>query len=251
MKKMMLMAMMMAIAFSASAMKYSDARYEALYLSDKMAYELGLSMEQYEAVYEINLDYMLSVSHRNDIFGFYWERRNMDLRYVLDARQYSLFLGLNYFYRPIYWHYNGFAFRIYDRYSHRNLFYFDRPKVFVSYKGGHNKANESFYAHRGFDKGNKMVVGGSHFGNKKDVKHVAGGNNHDNHNVINNHGNNHNDMKNRQMAIGAGGSKASERGVMNHANSSAKSSFGNKAQGGNMASSGKSASSAGSHLGRR
>ena len=41
MKKMIIMAMMMTIAISASAMTYSKARTEALFLSDKMAYELG------------------------------------------------------------------------------------------------------------------------------------------------------------------------------------------------------------------
>ena len=44
---------------------------EALFLSDKMAYELNLSVQQYEAVYEINLDYMMALSVNDDIFGFY------------------------------------------------------------------------------------------------------------------------------------------------------------------------------------
>ena len=51
-----LMVAMMTIALTAAAMPYSDARNKALFLSDKMAYELNLTKPQLEAVYEINLD---------------------------------------------------------------------------------------------------------------------------------------------------------------------------------------------------
>ncbi len=40
----MTLVMMMAMAISAAAMPYNTARNEALYLSDKMAYELGLTL---------------------------------------------------------------------------------------------------------------------------------------------------------------------------------------------------------------
>ena len=65
MKKMMFMAILMVMTISANAMSYTQAKSEALYLSDKMAYELNLTDAQYEAVYEINLDYMMSVSGRD------------------------------------------------------------------------------------------------------------------------------------------------------------------------------------------
>ena len=35
-------------------MSYNAAKHEALFLSDKMAYELNLTAAQYEAVYEID-----------------------------------------------------------------------------------------------------------------------------------------------------------------------------------------------------
>ena len=57
MKKILVMAMMMVMTISANAMSYNAAKNEALFLSDKMAYELNLTAAQYEAVYEINLDY--------------------------------------------------------------------------------------------------------------------------------------------------------------------------------------------------
>ena len=53
---MMILAVMMVMTISANAMSYNAAKNEALFLSDKMAYELNLTAAQYEAVYEINLD---------------------------------------------------------------------------------------------------------------------------------------------------------------------------------------------------
>ena len=55
MKKMMIMAMMMAMTITANAMSYNAAKHEALFLSDKMAYELNLTAAQYEAVYETRI----------------------------------------------------------------------------------------------------------------------------------------------------------------------------------------------------
>ena len=57
MKKMMIaLVAMLTIAATGKAMSYEQARNEALFLTDKMAYELNLNDEQYEAAYEINLD---------------------------------------------------------------------------------------------------------------------------------------------------------------------------------------------------
>ena len=50
MKKMLMMAVMMVMTISANAMSYTAAKNEALFLSDKMAYELDLTDAQYEAV---------------------------------------------------------------------------------------------------------------------------------------------------------------------------------------------------------
>ena len=41
------------VTVSANAMSYEQAREQALFLTDKMAYELNLSEAQYEAAYEI------------------------------------------------------------------------------------------------------------------------------------------------------------------------------------------------------
>ena len=54
-----LVAMFMMTFTSASAMSYEQARQQALFLTDKMAYELNLTDDQYEAAYEVNLDYRI------------------------------------------------------------------------------------------------------------------------------------------------------------------------------------------------
>lgn len=132
-------ALLMTIAITASAMTYSEARMEALFLSDKMAYELDLSAPQYEAVYEINLDYMMSLGHRADLFGSSWSRRNADLMFVLTAWQWDRFKALEYFYRPVGWSVsgNGWVFSVYTRYPHRTVMYRSAPVVYTSYRGGH------------------------------------------------------------------------------------------------------------------
>ena len=188
MKKMMTLVMMMTIAISAAAMPYNTARNEALYLSDKMAYELGLTATQYEAVYEINLDYLLNVDTRADVFGFWWEVRNRDLRYVLSTWQYDRFMASEWFYRPVIWGAGGWTFSIYTRYGVGRMF-FDRPAVFVTFRGGHSHRDGSFYRGHHFDKPNPPRGHGNHNNNHNYGNH----NNHNNHNNGNwNHGGNHN-----------------------------------------------------------
>ncbi len=152
MKKMMMIAMMMVITISAQAMPYTQARDEALFLSDKMAYELGLTEAQYEAVYEINLDYLLSLNGSTDIRGIWWNRRDTDLRYVLTSWQYERYITLSYFYTPVSWRYNTWVMNVYTRYADRTIFYKARPKVYVSYRGGNNHRDSHFYAGRNITK---------------------------------------------------------------------------------------------------
>ena len=161
MKKILTLAMMMVVAISANAMSYSMAKNEALFLSDKMAYELNLTNAQYDAVYEINLDYLMSVNGRDDVFGIWWNRRNTDLKYVLNAWQYEKYMSLNYFYRPLSWNSGTWSFSIYSRYSNRNHFYKARPSVYVTYKGGNNRKSFNHNIDRKPTK--------NHFGNGRQI----------------------------------------------------------------------------------
>ena len=138
MKKMFFALMVMLTStMAASAMSYEQARNEALFLTDKMAYELNLTDEQYEAAYEINLDYLMGVSGRDDVFGTYWERRNLDLSYILFDWQWNAYIAASYFYRPLYWEAGYWHFGIYRIYPHRDFFYFGRPHFYATYRGGH------------------------------------------------------------------------------------------------------------------
>ena len=145
-KRLMILAVMMVMTISANAMSYNAAKHEALFLSDKMAYELNLTAAQYEAVYEINLDYLMSLNGHGDVFGIWWDRRNADLRFVLTPWQYDKYVALAHFYRPVAWKAGGWAFAVYTHYN-RGHFYNGHPKVFVSYRGGHNRVHGSHYAH--------------------------------------------------------------------------------------------------------
>ena len=148
-----LVAMFMITFTTASAMSYEQARQQALFLTDKMAYELNLTEDQYEAAYEVNLDYLMSVDTYDDLYGAYWRQRNMDLSYILLDWQYRTYLNATYFYRPLYWNAGYWHFGIYARYPRRDYFYFGRPHFYVSYRGGHSwrvNGNRSWYHGRRF-----------------------------------------------------------------------------------------------------
>ncbi len=136
---------------SINAMSYEQAREQALFLTDKMAYELNLTQEQYEAAYEINLDYLLGVTTVDDLYAESWRRRNLDLSYVMHDWQYSAFQAASYFFRPLTWGGGAWHFGVYAHYPQRTFFYFDRPACYVTYRGGHSWGHNggiSWYAGR-------------------------------------------------------------------------------------------------------
>ncbi len=147
------MTALLTITLSANAMSYEQARQQALFLTDKMAYELNLTEEQYEAAYEVNLDYLMSVNTQADLYGVYWTQRNLDLSYILLDWQYSAYLAASYFYRPLYWDRGYWHFGIYARYPYRDYFYFGRPHFYTVYRGGHSwrmNGGRSWYHGRDF-----------------------------------------------------------------------------------------------------
>ena len=97
MKKLILMmVMMMTTVVSASAMTYTEARSEARFLTDRMARDLMLTDRQYAHVYEINLEYMASLSAHAPHHGSPSARRNVALRHVLTPRQYDRYMASGY-----------------------------------------------------------------------------------------------------------------------------------------------------------
>ena len=150
------LALLFTLTATAGAMSYEQAREQALFLTDKMAYELNLTEEQYDAAYEVNLDYLMSVNTPDDLYDLYWRQRNLDLSYILLDWQYRAFCAATYFYRPLYWTAGVWHFAIYSRYPRRNYFYFGRPNIYITYRGGHSwrhNGGRSWYKGRTFHHG--------------------------------------------------------------------------------------------------
>ncbi|MBO4416655.1 MAG: hypothetical protein J5801_00880 [Bacteroidales bacterium] len=188
MKKMLLVtAIVIAAVVNANAMSYERARSEALFLTDKMAYELDLTDYQYDAVYEINLDYFNGLIGTTDILGINWNRRANELGYVLTSWQYKLFLESEYFYRPVVIRKSALYFTIYDRYARDRFFRPNPPRVYASYRVGTRRYHEK--PHNNMHFADKRHRDGAHkIGDKPKGNHNNGhhGNVADNHN----HGNN-------------------------------------------------------------
>lgn len=139
MKKMLLsLVAALILPLAAFAMSYEEAREQALFLTDKMAYELNLNSEQYEYCYEINLDYLMGVETADDVYGRYLTYRNADLRHILFDWQYAIFAATDYFFHPLIWHRGVWSLPIYRHYAYGHFFY-DRPLVYLHYRGGHGR----------------------------------------------------------------------------------------------------------------
>ena len=156
------------------AMSISKMRQNARFLTDKMTYELKLSMMQYDDVYEVNYDFINNIRYiMDDVvrgYGYAVERyyeyldiRNDDLRWILTNSQYRRFMDVDYFYRPICTTQNNWLFRIYKTYLDKNLFYYGKPHHYKSYKGEHYRVHHnyvSFYKSNHKNKYNHSVYKG-------------------------------------------------------------------------------------------
>lgn len=153
------------------AMSHNEIRENARFLSDRMAYELGLTPQQYEDCYEINYDFLTSIDPVMDgvVYGHevaienyydYLDYRNEDLRYVLNSMQYAAFMDLDYFFRPIYTSAGRWFFRVHQVYHDLTHYYYDVPSIYHHYHGAHarihhphgyyvgaHRYHHEFYAH--------------------------------------------------------------------------------------------------------
>ena len=172
------------LALGLNAMPYSVAREQALYLTDKMAYELRLNSWQYEQVYQTNLDYFLSIDSEPQAYGAYWTYRNDDLYYILQEAQYRLYSTIDYFLRPIKWLKGGWHFTVCNHYRPGH-YYYKRPVAYVSYCGNswaHRKPGHrpNYHAH-----------GGGHSGHNHGYRPNGGGHSSHNHGYRPNGGGHH------------------------------------------------------------
>ncbi len=102
--KMIMVMIMLVMVSSVTAMPHRDARREASFLTDRMNSELQLSRLQYDAIYRANLDYLLSVDNRHDVYGHYWKERNHAIKRALTSRQYRIFKSEHELYYPVVLH---------------------------------------------------------------------------------------------------------------------------------------------------
>lgn len=154
--------MLISTTMCMAGMSNSRLRKEARFLTDKMAYELDLTVAQYNDVYEINYDFIDGIRDLMDevVLGFEWalddyymylDVRNDDLRWVLSSYQYHKFMQKEYFFRPVHVTNNDWAFRVYVYYGNRNHFFRDKPYHYRSYCGAHSRfhvGHVSFYQDR-------------------------------------------------------------------------------------------------------
>ena len=138
-----------AVTMNAQSMSIGAVRSNARFLTDRMAYTLGIN-DPYliDEIYRINYDYIWGVnSYLDDVaLGYYYDdymtvcaARDMALRTLLGPAVWNRLLGISYFHRPIVFANRGWHFSIYDydRYGRRHFFY-NPPRPFGNgYAGGH------------------------------------------------------------------------------------------------------------------
>ena len=137
-----------AMTVNAQSMSIAAMRSNARFLTDRMAYTLGISDPfVIDEIYRINYDYIWGVNEYLDdvALGYYYDdymaviaARDIALRNLLGARLWNRVVNYTYFYRPIVFANHGWRFSIYDydRYG-VNRFYFHAPRPLVTYTGGH------------------------------------------------------------------------------------------------------------------
>ena len=144
----------------ASASGLGDIRVNARFLTDRMALELNLSPMQCDDLFEINFDFLTAIDPymsgyaRQDAYALamysrYLDERNDDLRWILSRDEYLRFIGLDYFFHPVYRvRTNLCGLTVYRRYPDRHIFHYARPHHYHSYCGAHSRyrhGGRSFY----------------------------------------------------------------------------------------------------------
>jgi len=150
---------------SANAMSKYRASREARFLTDKMAWELDLTYDQMEDVYEINYDYFRALVSVYSQYDYAYQMRNEELGYVLTPRQWDRYLMYEYFLTPVRVVGYSWFFPIYNHYR-RDRFYYDAPHAYSHYSGLHAHHHDYYMGRRdihihSFDHGFKPKSSGN------------------------------------------------------------------------------------------
>lgn len=132
---------------NAQRMSVAMMRDNARFLTDRMAYTLGIR-DPYliDEIYRINYDYIWGVNDYLDevAMGYYYDdymavctARDLALRNLLGLAVWNRIVGYGHFHRPIVFADRRWRFSVYDydRYG-RNRYYFHAPRPLNTYAGG-------------------------------------------------------------------------------------------------------------------
>jgi len=131
---------------TAQPMSYYAMRENARFLTDRMAYTLGIATSLLDDLYMINYDYICGVNdYLDDVaYGYHYDdymtvlyARDAALRRLLTPYQWTRLVALDYFYRPISFVDRRWTFSIYAYDPYRTRFYYHVPHHFNDYRGGH------------------------------------------------------------------------------------------------------------------
>lgn len=151
-KRLWLLAILCCMLLPVSASGLGDIRVNARFLTDRMAFELNLNQNQYNDLFEVNFDFLNNVTPylpgmaradavALDAYYRFLDERNDDLRWILSSPEYVRFMGIEYFFRPIYALNNVCYLRIYKVYTDYNHFHFARPVHYLTYRGAHARCH--------------------------------------------------------------------------------------------------------------
>ena len=140
-----MMIMLTSLAASAQPMSVYAMRNNARFLTDRMAYTLGLSAALIDDLYYINDDNICGVNDYLDAvaLGYRYDdymeivyARDYALRRLLTERQWALLMTYDYFYRPIAFNNHRWSFSIYLHDRRMDHFFYAPPRRFNDYRGG-------------------------------------------------------------------------------------------------------------------
>ena len=135
----------MANVVNAQPMSYAVMRDHARFLTDRMAFTLGLRADIIDFVYMINYDYIYGVNEYLDdmAYGYSYAEyddilyhRDLALRRLFTAAQWARYMSYDYFYRPIVFANNGWRFSIYAYDTRHTYFHYAMPRYYHEYRGG-------------------------------------------------------------------------------------------------------------------
>lgn len=134
------------MTMQAQPMSYYAMRENARFLTDRMAYTLGIATSLLDDLYMINYDYICGVNdYLDDVaYGYHYDdymmvmyARDAALRRLLTPYQWERLVALDYFYRPISFVNHRWSFSIYAYDPYRTHFYYGVPTRYNHYRGGH------------------------------------------------------------------------------------------------------------------